>query len=119
MNTDELTIGQFKEISSLLSQGGGSVSPCIGSYCVVRTYSAGVHIGIVERKDGTNVVLTKARRLYHWSGAFTLSAVAVAGIEKGKMSCVVPIIELTEAIELIPCSADAQRQLLEYPEHGI
>lgn len=82
----------------------------IGKHCVVRTYSAGVHIGTVEAKSGTNVILKGARRLWKWNGAFTLSEVATAGISKSgsRMSVAVEIIELTEAVELIPTTEAAR-----------
>jgi hypothetical protein len=82
----------------------------VGRHCVVRTYSAGVHIGEVLAKDGTNVLLKDARRLWKWNGAFTLSEVAQAGISKAgsRLAVAVPLIELTEAVELIPTSEAAR-----------
>jgi hypothetical protein len=87
----------------------GSASPMIGQHCVVRTYSAGVHLGEVVSKDGKNVVLKDARRLWHWKGAFTLNAVAQEGVKTGsRISVAVPTLELTEAIELIPTTEAAR-----------
>jgi hypothetical protein len=81
----------------------------IGKHCVVRTYSAGVHIGVVSSKEGKSVLLTNARRLWQWQGAFTLSEVATAGVSKGsRISVAVPVIELTEAIEIIPTTEAAR-----------
>lgn len=72
---------------------------------LVRTYSAGVHFGELVKKDGTNVLLKNARRLYFWKGCFTLSEIAVFGPKAGtRIACEVPFIELTQAIELIPIS---------------
>ena len=42
-------------------------------YVVVRTYSAGVHVGELKSRKGKEVVLINARRLWKWCGAFTLS----------------------------------------------
>lgn len=71
---------------------------------IVRTFSAGVHVGTIKEKDGKRVILTNARRIWKWSGAFTLNAVATSGInrQESRISCSVPEIELTEAIEIIP-----------------
>lgn len=81
----------------------------IGEHCVVRTYSAGVHIGTVVARDGKAVTLENARRLWMWREAFTLSEVATKGVSKGsRISIAVPVIELTEAIELIPTSEEAR-----------
>jgi hypothetical protein len=43
MNINELTLGQIKEISQLLNQQ----PPMLGRRCLIRTYSAGVHVGDV------------------------------------------------------------------------
>ena len=82
-------------------------------YVVVRTYSAGVHIGELVRKEGKEVTLANARRIWQWQGANTLHEVATAGVAKtSRISVVVPEIELTEAIEVITCTPDA-RAILE------
>lgn len=83
--------------------------PIIGQHCVVRTYSAGVHLGVVVSRDGKVVQLKDARRLWTWRGAFTLSEVATTGVSKGsRISAPVPLIELTEAIEFTPTSEAAR-----------
>lgn len=71
---------------------------------IVRTYSAGVHIGAIQHIDGKEVKLSNARRLWSWQGAFTLNAVAMDGVDRSKsrISRPVPVIILTEAIEIIP-----------------
>ena len=73
---------------------------------IVRTYSAGVHIGTLKERNGKEVTLTTARRLWSWAGAFTLSAVATKGVDRAnsRISVAVPEILLTEAIEVIPVS---------------
>jgi len=75
-------------------------------FVLVRTYSAGVHLGVLAKIDGTQVLLKDARRLWSWSGAFTLSAVATEGVnfKKSRLSVAVPEIVLTQAIEIIPVS---------------
>lgn len=81
-----------------------------GQYCLVRTCSAGVHLGELVSHQDKAVVLKNARRLWKWSGAFTLSEVATKGPSKTntRISCAVPEIALTEAIEIIPMSAAAK-----------
>lgn len=85
-------------------------SPLIGQHVVVRTYSAGVHIGILVEKDGENVLLKDVRRLWKWAGAFTLSEVATIGInpKQSRMAVSVPLIELTNANEIIPTTEAAR-----------
>lgn len=38
-------------------------------YVIVRTFSAGVFAGRLLSRDGREVVLLNARRLWYWSGA--------------------------------------------------
>ena len=83
-------------------------------YVCIRTYSAGVHCGYLKERNGKEVQLVSARRIWKWSGAFTLSELAVNGVENPdecKISCTVPIIYLTEAIEIIPMTAKAKKSI--------
>lgn len=90
----------------------------ISKKVIVRTYSAGVHFGTLKSRDGKEVVLTDARRIWYWEGAFTLSAIAENGVKKtSKLSVPVPEILLTEAIEIIPCSEAAAENLSELKAH--
>lgn len=76
-------------------------------YVIIRTYSAGVHMGYLKSKTSTSagmeVELIKSRRLWQWAGALTLSDLAVIGTSKPKeckLTLEVPSIELV-AIEII------------------
>lgn len=81
-------------------------------YVVVRTYSAGVHVGELAKRSGKEVELTNARRIWHWKGANTLNEISLRGVGTGsKVSEAVSRIVLTEAIEIIPCSAEGERSL--------
>lgn len=81
---------------------------------LIRTFSAGVHFGTLESRHGKEVVLTNARRLYQWSGACSLSQVAVDGVNipGSRISVIVPKIILTEAIEIIPMSEAASASMM-------
>lgn len=88
-------------------------------YCIIRTYSAGVHFGVIAKRDGKEVELINARRVWYWDGAASLSQMAVDGVSKPqncKFSVTVPRIILTEAIEIIPCTEKAKKCLLAVPE---
>lgn len=83
-------------------------SALIGQKVIVRTFSAGVHIGTLDAKAGKEVRLSGAHRAWYWKGAFTLNEIAVKGVGSGsKIGVAVPAVELTEAIEIIPISDDA------------
>lgn len=83
-------------------------------YVIVRTYSAGVFAGYLESREGKEVVMRNVRRLWYWSGAASLSQLAVDGTCKPK-ECKFPIavdkIELTEAIEIIDVTKKAKKSL--------
>lgn len=84
----------------------------IGKFVIVRTRSAGVHTGYLREQAGTAAVLAEARRLWRWSGAFTLNEAALHGVgEDSRISEPVPLILLTEAIEVIPCTETAKLSL--------
>lgn len=83
-------------------------------YCIIRTYSAGVHVGYVESRDGKEVVLRNSRRIWKWAGAFTLSELSKNGTtepEECKFSTQIDKILLTEAIEIIYCTEKAKQSI--------
>ena len=91
----------------------------IGLTCMVRTYSAGVFLGEVASKEGKEVHLKNARRMWYWDGAASLSQLATDGTSKPK-SCKfpapVPDVVLMEAIEIIPASEAAIASIAAVPE---
>ena len=87
----------------------------MSKYVIVRTYSAGVFAGVLESRSGREVVLTNARRLWHWKGAASLSQMAMSGTSNPsgcKFPGAVDRVELLEAIEILDCT-DAARKSIE------
>ena len=90
----------------------------IGKYCMVRTYSAGVFAGTLKSRDGKEVVLNDARRIWFWDGAASLSQLATEGTTKPqncKFPCPVDEVLLTEVIEIIPITDSAAKSIAEVP----
>ena len=90
----------------------------IGKTCIVRTYSAGVFLGTVKQRNGKEVLLENARRLWFWSGAASLSQLALDGTsdaKKCKFPAPVAEVLLTEAIEIIPATEDAIASIAAVP----
>ena len=87
-------------------------------YRIVRTYSAGVFAGYVEKREGKEAVLRQAKRIWQWQGAASLSELAQRGTSKPK-ECVIPIpvdrIELTEVIEVLSVTAEAKASIDSVP----
>jgi len=74
---------------------------------IVRTYSAGVFAGKMVSREGREVVLADARRLWYWEGAASLSELAVKGTASPaacRFPVKVPEVLLLEAIEILPLS---------------
>lgn len=78
------------------------------NYCVIRTYSAGVHIGYVKRHEGQEVELINSRRLWSWDKASSLSQVAIDGCTSERFAIELPNIILTDVIEIIQCTQKAK-----------
>lgn len=120
MNIEDLTIKQARELAALFSASQIPQSHSMaGKYVVIRTYSAGVHIGVLKSAAGKEVVLSDARRIWQWTGAFTLSEIALTGIKGGRVSQTVPEIALTEAVEIIPTSEAAEKCLRSIAAHQV
>ena len=115
MDINKLTIGQAKELLSMFGQQPtDGLNDMVGRKCIIRTYSAGVWFGEVEKKAGAEVIVKNARRLWYWKAkkSISLSAVAEYGIDTSacKFAPAVPSVWL-EAIELIPCSGIALTEI--------
>jgi hypothetical protein len=116
MNLDDLTIGQARELAKMFPVAQPmqpAVHPFVGKYVVVRTYSAGVHVGILHSAGEGEAILTRTRRIWSWNDGKTLSCseIALAGIGSGKMSCEVVSNALTGVIEIIPTTMEAEKCL--------
>lgn len=82
----------------------------IGKKVIVRGDRSGVFFGILKEKNGREVKLTDCRRLWYWSGAASLSQLAVDGVaypKDSKFTVRVPEIVILDAIEIIPCEEKA------------
>ena len=87
-------------------------------YVIVRTYSAGVFAGYLKSKDGKEVTLVNARRLWQWTGAASLSKLATSGTSNPngcKFPEEVEQVILTEAIEILTVTRQAQDLIASVP----
>lgn len=87
-------------------------------YVIVRTYSAGVFAGELVSRTGQEVVLQNARRLWYWSGAASLSQLAMEGVKNPlacKFPCEVARVELLQAVEILDVTAQARQSIAGVP----
>jgi len=85
-----------------------------GDYYIVRTYSAGVFAGNISKRNGMEIEMKNARRLWYWDGAASLSQLALDGVSNPtacKFPAELPSVELTQAIEIIPCTEKARKSI--------
>lgn len=122
MNIDDLKIGEAKQLAALFggtAQGAINTQPAhpmLGKRCLIRTYSAGVHIGDVAYVNGMEVKLENALRLWKWEGGgLSLSAVANNGIKGGRLNKTGEVY-LTNAIEFIPTTKEAEKTYVKFIE---
>lgn len=120
MNIDELTLGDFKKLQSIFtSSSTKSEHPMLGKRCLIRTYSAGVHIGNVvwiNPENSMECKLENALRLWKWEGGgLSLSAVALNGIKGGRLN-ETGVVALTNAIEYIETTPEAEKTYVKFTE---
>lgn len=87
-------------------------------YVIVRTCSAGVFAGELESRNGQEVVLRNARRIWYWAGAASLSQLAMEGTSKPdecKFPCEVDRVELLQAIEILDVTDKAKESIKGVP----
>jgi hypothetical protein len=116
MNIDDLTIREAKKLASMFapSSTSGGCNGLVGKKVIIRTYSAGVHYGELSEKDGNEVILKNAHRIWYWktpNKGISLSEVANAGLDKESKVCS-PVESIwLEAIEIIPCTKEAIKSI--------
>ena len=83
-------------------------------YVIARTYSAGVFAGELQSRKGQEAVLVNARRLWYWSGAASLSQLAVTGTSNPggcKFPIAVPRVTLLQVIELLDVTPEGRQSI--------
>ena len=86
----------------------------LGKYCMVRSKDAGVFAGTLVERDGQEVVLKDARRIWYWDGAASLSQLATTGTslpENCKFPAPVSEVMLFGVTEIIPITDAAAKSI--------
>lgn len=81
---------------------------------IIRGDRSGVFFGTLVEKNGREVKLTNCRRLWFWSGAASLSQLAMEGVSNpsdSKFTIAVNEIVILDAIEIIACSKAAIKNI--------
>jgi len=83
-------------------------------YVVIRSRDSGCHAGYLKSEDGTTITLVDSRRLWYWSGAASLSQLAMEGVSNPddcKFPCTVDEITVYSVCEKIAVTSKAQKSI--------
>jgi hypothetical protein len=83
-------------------------------YVIIRSTNAGAFAGTLEARDGQEVTLSNARRLWYWDGAASLSELAMKGVSRPatcKFPAPVDRIVVLEVIEVISATPQAKQSI--------
>ena len=111
----------FKELETKIEELKKSIETTIPkkikgtTYCIIRTYSAGVFAGLINRNFvGKEATIYDSQRIWYWSGASSLSQLANEGTKNPsacKFTQLIKEMDLKEIIEIIPCSLIAEASI--------
>jgi hypothetical protein len=90
----------------------------LGKTVIVRS-TAGVFMGALEKYCNAEATLTDVRRLWYWSGAASLSQLAMEGTSKPKdckFPCAVDRIIIPAVMEMLDVSKKAKESIDAVPE---
>ena len=80
-------------------------------YVIIRAKEAGCFFGVLDsRPSETSAVITQARRLWYWSGAASLSQMAMEGVSNPSACKFPPVVDRQEiigVIEVLDCTERA------------
>ena len=81
---------------------------------IIRGDRSGVFYGEIAERNGQEVKIRHARRLWYWDGAASTSQLALEGPmepQNCKFTVTVDEITILDAIELIPCTEAAVKRI--------
>lgn len=85
---------------------------------LIRAYGSGVLVGTLKEvsTDGRAVKLANCRRVHYWEGAASCSQIANDGVTgRSRIAQVTPTHFVTDAIEIIPMTEKAEKNIMEAP----
>jgi len=91
----------------------------IGKYVIVRASDAGVFAGTLANKEGGEVTLTNARKLYEWDGACAVEQIAVDGTvnpDSCKFTVTVSEIIIIGVCQILPATEKAEAAIKDVKE---
>lgn len=90
-----------------------------GQKYIIRCDCSGVFYGEIFKRDGKEVTIRNARQLWRWDGANSLMQLANEGVNRPhncRFTVTVAEIVVLDAIEILPCTAEAMANIEAVPE---
>ena len=124
MDVNDLTVGQVKQLSSMLgaTPKNTMLDRYVGKYVIVRSRNEGINAGEVVAIDSSGVVIKNARRIW-WhkpkdNGQSWYEGVANTGLHKdSKLSPPVGEKAIVEAYGITTCTDVARMSIEGHPNH--
>lgn len=85
-------------------------------YYIVRGNRSGLFAGNIAERNGQEVKLINVRRLWYWEGACSISEIALRGVQRPencKFTVELEEMTITDAIEIIPATKEAETNIKE------
>lgn len=89
-----------------------------GRYVIIRGAQSGVFAGVLIDQDDHKVELADCRRIWSWAGAATVSQIALEGVKKPedcRFTVTVEQLLILDAVEIVPCTAEAETNIKAVP----
>ena len=81
-----------------------------GKTVLVRGVNSGVHMGVLEDRNGSEVELSEVRNIWRWRGANNFTELADKGISENSYNRITPPVDsviFTDICEIAKCSERA------------
>ncbi len=124
MNLNDITLGELKEINSMLNhqKNENSIDYPIGEYVIVRTRNEGINFGKLKQASSEGCVISDARRIYYHKPKNKSTAwyegVAKSGVsDDSKLSTTVKVKYIIEDYSLTICTKEAIESLRNHKDH--
>lgn len=88
------------------------------NYCLVKGSDSGVFAGTIKQRDGQEVLMTDARKLWYYDGVYALSQLAEEGTllrNNRRFSVPIPEVLILDAVEILSCSKIAEESIKAVP----
>ena len=86
----------------------------LGKKVIVRANGAGVFFGTLKKKNGDEVTLNNARKLWYWEGAAAVEELALNGTQTPndcKFTVFVDEICIMNVLQILPCTEESIKSI--------